>query len=614
MVISTYLFDRGSYNMNSDIKIYVSKHREFHTIQSDIIETIWCGNLSKKNKRSDSQGDNISNLNDKFCELTTLYWAWKNEKRKYFGFFHYRRFMSFNLNKTKNIYSEFYFDDETIKEHCLNDANIREIVNNYDLILPKKDTLNCSLYEQYKNSNGHFIEDLDLALEILISKYPNFKKWIEVTKKQNYIYFFNIFIAKNEIFNNYCEWLFPILFELNNKIDFQNRNFYSNRVVGFVAERLFNVYVNYLIDTQNVKYCELPIIFVKNEICLEQQVKKGNIPVVLACDDKYTKYAGLLIESILKNNISKKNYDFYIISNAISERNWNKLLILKNNHLHINEIIKIDAEKYFSNNNLNERNHLNKTTFLRLGILDFMKNFEKVIYLDCDTVVNNDLWNLFKIDISNYSIAAVLDTVHQSFYNIDINSKQNTNCNKIGIENKWNYFNAGVLLMNVKKMNQKISYKELLNDCVEKKYFWQDQDCLNVWFQNETLLIDNKWNCMSHSTDNINESFEINAPNDIFFKYKEAIKDPWIVHYAGRTIPTFCSNSYLDFVFWKYAKFSIFYEDLLRDMCLENNLILEKNIFQKKKKNNLIRRLVLKYKFLRIVLKPLIIIYIKIKK
>lgn len=564
--------------MNNKINIYVSMHKDFFIKETNIIKPVCCGSYKDTKKLCDSTGENISDLNKKFCELTTMYWAWKNQNSNYYGFFHYRRFLSFDESEKKYEVESYYFDDETISKHHLNDETISNVVNKYDLVIPKPSHSIANVYRQYKKSPGHNIEDFEKALKIILQKYPEYKKAIKKTLKKDKIYFFNMFIMKKEIFNDFCNWLFPILFELDKQIDWFKRDVYSYRAIGFVAERLFNIYLTKLkMHNKNLKIKELPILFIKNQTNPYPTPTNNSIPVVLACDNNYAKYAGAVIESVLKNNHSQSQYEFFIVSNSISDENKSKLNKLKQIYKTINSLTFIDGDKYINQYKLNERSYINKTTFLRLGILDFMRNYKKAIYLDCDIIVNDDLSKLFSVDIKDKSLAAALDTGHQSFYS-DQKSIQNKNCEKIGIKNKWNYFNAGILLMNIEKMRQKTTYNQLIKMCVENKYFWQDQDCLNVVFEDDVKLLDIKWNCFSHRVNKYTKVPETKAPAEVYNEYLKACENPSIVHYAGKTIPTFCNESNLEYFFWKNVKNSIFYEDLLREMTIEQSKKQKKKI------------------------------------
>jgi len=212
----------------NDIKIFTAFHKEFQIPKDDfhIPIHVWkaLSNIELPYEW-DNTWDNISKKNSNYCELTMLYWVWKNYKigdNDYVGLAHYRRL--FDVNTLKDIYR-------------------------YDIIVPKKHlltsfTTHISLESQYKLV--HIPEDFDLMKDILYSKYPEYKNYDYIFSKQHLFYlrwyFYNMFIMRYKLFLEYSERLFNILFEVENKIKISS-NSYQARVFWFMWERLFNIYM-----------------------------------------------------------------------------------------------------------------------------------------------------------------------------------------------------------------------------------------------------------------------------------------------------------------------------------------------------------------------------------
>lgn len=175
----------------------------------------------------DNIGDNISDKNKVFCELTALYWIWKNSDYEYVGLCHYRRF--FDIKDKEDIIS---------KEETKKTINILE---SGKIIVPKIAYLGRSIERQYKHNHDNFI--WDALINVLFEKYPDYKDIAEDVFKDNKMYPFNMFIAKKEFVNGYCEWLFNILFEVEKRVDIKNLNEYQLRYAGFLSERLFLIYL-----------------------------------------------------------------------------------------------------------------------------------------------------------------------------------------------------------------------------------------------------------------------------------------------------------------------------------------------------------------------------------
>lgn len=168
----------------------------------------------------DNTGDNISAKNREYCELTVLYWIWKNDTHPIVGLNHYRRLFKVNADK------------------------IPGILTGYDLIVPKAYFFRYSLEKEY--SLLHYKKDLDVLLKILHEKHPDWDKTVTSVFCNNQLIPYNMFIARKELINDYCEWLFPILFDLETRLNLSDYSDYQKRVFGFLAERLFTLYVRVL--------------------------------------------------------------------------------------------------------------------------------------------------------------------------------------------------------------------------------------------------------------------------------------------------------------------------------------------------------------------------------
>jgi len=167
----------------------------------------------------DNQGENISEKNRQYCELTALYWIWKNDASEYAGLCHYRRrFAVSNEQMSKLAQSDV---DVMVTVPVLNFPNVRQ---------------------QY--AMDHSGKDWDILLEAIDALCPAYKERMESVQNGNYYYAYNMFIARKEILEKYCEWLFPILQFCEEKIGSKSDS-YQNRYIGFLAERLLTVFLEY---------------------------------------------------------------------------------------------------------------------------------------------------------------------------------------------------------------------------------------------------------------------------------------------------------------------------------------------------------------------------------
>ncbi len=165
---------------------------------------------------TDSQGDNISKKNKKYCELTALYWIWKNDTAKYVGLSHYRR--RFEISEQMAAWLPESDIDVILTVPVLNISGVRQ---------------------QY--CMDHIASDWDIMMELLGYLHPNYLNTANKVQKGNYYYAYNMLIARKEILNQYCEWLFPILLCCEDKIG-ERQDAYQGRYLGFLAERLMTIF------------------------------------------------------------------------------------------------------------------------------------------------------------------------------------------------------------------------------------------------------------------------------------------------------------------------------------------------------------------------------------
>lgn len=205
----------------------------------------------------DNTGENISEINPNFCELTALYWMWKNSDADILGLVHYRRYMKDSFIENNIISNKW----EILKIDYIEDV----IINNEKTIfLPKMEKLICQKYkikfsvdmkEQFESN--HYKSDWLEIENIIESKFPEYLSSFKKAEKQTKISFYNMFIAHRDIVNAYCEWLFDILFELRGRLDISCYDSYQARVYGFISERLLNVYIYHHRKIYNIKNLDI---------------------------------------------------------------------------------------------------------------------------------------------------------------------------------------------------------------------------------------------------------------------------------------------------------------------------------------------------------------------
>lgn len=205
--------------------------------------------------------DNISAKNKSYCELTALYWAWKNIKKiypdlEYIGLNHYRRYFKFKLfSRIADFKSE-----KDVLQYKLNKKSILHTLQCKKSIISKQNYYPYCLAVDY--CTCHISEDLHAVEKIVHELYPEYDSVMyDFFYKNNKLSHYNMFISTWDLFDKYCTWLFSILAEAEKRIDISNYNEVQKRIWGYLAERLFNVYL--IKNKINVK--KLPLFVFNNK-------------------------------------------------------------------------------------------------------------------------------------------------------------------------------------------------------------------------------------------------------------------------------------------------------------------------------------------------------------
>lgn len=234
-----------------DIKILVAAHKKYWMPEDNVYLPLHVGREGKKDLgyTGDNTGDNISSKNPNYCELTGLYWAWKNLKCDYIGLCHYRRYFAHKPESSS-------VDDK--RKAIFSRTDYEQLLQEYDAILPKKRNYYIeTVRSQYEHA--HNKRDLDMVQDIIHEKYPDYDKAFETVMNSRKLYIYNMFAMKKRAFDEYCKWLFSILFELEQRVDISSYDAYNARVFGFLSERLFNVWL----EKQGLNVKEERIVFLE---------------------------------------------------------------------------------------------------------------------------------------------------------------------------------------------------------------------------------------------------------------------------------------------------------------------------------------------------------------
>lgn len=221
--------------MPADLTIAVASHKPYWMPQDSCYVPVWVGAAQRPDNapvgwaRDNEHPDNISEKNASYCELTALHWLWRTQDAQYLGLAHYRRHFSrgpFGAAKNRVAHQE----------------DLLKRLERVPLVLPRpRHYVIETNYSQY--AHAHHAQDLEAAREVLAELYPKVLKPWDESMKRTGGHRFNMMVARRDVLDAWCEFLFNVLGELELRIDTEGYSPNDQRVYGFVSERLLDPWI-----------------------------------------------------------------------------------------------------------------------------------------------------------------------------------------------------------------------------------------------------------------------------------------------------------------------------------------------------------------------------------
>lgn len=262
-----------------DLKILISCHKEITLPDSEVYLPVQVGaaNTSKRlpGMQPDNEGENISDRNFTFCELTAQYWAWKNLQADYVGLCHYRRFFYFDDGKYRiNDHQQIEADalsEYSIRDFRLNDTElIQREIEGFDLIsAPLWDVSKTiapggvkSTVAEHMIAYGLFEkEDLDMLRSIVAERQPSFLSYFDAYVNGKKYRGYSCYVMRRDLFDRFCTFEFDVLQAFDAQFDYENLTRTKKRICGYFGEILYSVFVEYVCAEGKTKFKEVPLVF-----------------------------------------------------------------------------------------------------------------------------------------------------------------------------------------------------------------------------------------------------------------------------------------------------------------------------------------------------------------
>ena len=299
------------------IKLIVTYHSEGTPLKSDVLLPVQAGCAAIQKRYAgmlhDDEGDNISEKNKCYNELTAQYWIWKNYDKignpDYVGFMHYRRHFMFDgwRGKKENLWlpgGEVFkvpFISAKYLKH-LKRKSIKKLLIDNDVLIIKPYDVRClgrhSLREQYGHLPGQEIENFDIMIETAKVMAPEYLYEIEMVEHGSIQCLCNMFVMPKNLFFEYNQFLFPIVSKIDSLIDSSEKSDSSLRFIGFLSEFLFSVFIFHVHRQGKYRIKELPCSYILN-----------STEIILHPRTDFLKY--YILSKFCRGEISKKYTEKY---------------------------------------------------------------------------------------------------------------------------------------------------------------------------------------------------------------------------------------------------------------------------------------------------------------
>lgn len=525
----------------------------------------------------DDDGENISERNPMYSELTAQYWAWKNADADYYGFAQYRRYFDFTSTPhAEDEHGEIpatFIDDQSIAEYGLDDGTIAHAVEGWDIVTLEPTDVRrldgfLNLKEQWDSDHHLYLRDLRHMYDLLCARHPEYKEDADAVLNGNTVLLNNMFIMRKPLFHAYCEWLFPLLEEFVAGWDHAHADIETLRTPGHLAERLLTIFVAHLkrvglpdatgMPARSPKIKQLRCVrFSHPEPFLPLEPLDTNprftVPVIFAADDDYVPVLTAAVTSMLRNASTDRHYDVIVLERDIAEENKQTITAFLSQFP--NATIRFyDVSRAVAGYHLISHDHrIGAETYYRFVIQDALPFYTKVLYLDCDLAVNGDIAELYDTDLGDATIGAVPDLDFIGNLNTKHSHTAEYAANQLHLKDPFHYFQTGVLVMDLERMRELHTVPEWLELAQRPGLLHNDQDILNMECEGDVYQLPYEWNVLHNCGDRMHGIFD-HAPAADYLGYLESRQAPKIVHYAGPDKPW--TNPWCDFgpLFWQYAR------------------------------------------------------------
>lgn len=576
----------------ADIKIAVACHKPSELPNNSIYCPVQVGSAIAKTRmsgmRHDDEGENISDKNASYCELTAQYWAWKNLSADYLGLCHYRRYLTFpegnyELDERRQIQAGI-LDEYNMKRFGLLDESLMHaVIEDNDCVVGELEDvsgLNTPRGKQktaYQHWAAHDrdlinVHDLDRLIELVDELYPQYSEDMHEYLSGKLFLGYNCFVMRSELFDQLCSFEFDVLEKLEGQVELVNYNQMRTRIFGFMAEILYSVFIYHLEKTgHRVKH--VPLVYFNETDPVETLTPspvEGAIPVVVNLVDELLDQSILdvTIRSFVETCNPDTNYDLLVVQKGISA-------FLKNQLTHLCEDAKnvslrfVDAEKL--NVGLFERaghceiklrgQRIKKSIDIEALLPWILPAYSKVVSVEWHTLFLKPVDELWNFPIEEGCVLAAsrslidLARINTATDGLFLHAKRD-----MKMEDPYRFFDSSVMLLDLERMRNDADKEKLVVLAQAQRFQMGANELMNAVYEGRVSYFGFEWSYPALS-DSWRKNLAPAAPLQVFKDY-QGVDEPRILQYDRGMLASPLSNE-CSALFWSLAKRGHFYEQIL---------------------------------------------------
>ena len=489
----------------------------------------------------DDTGTHISELNPAYCELTALYWAWKNDADStHIGLMHYRRALDVAGTAAGDEAELFVPRFDIPSWLAATETWLAGAGAAADLVLPHPHRMTLSVRENFALRAQP--ADLELTRDIVAADHPDWLADFDAVMAGTEFYLGNICLMRRDLLHRYCAWLFDILEKVRTaEVDRSHYSPYQSRYLGFISERLLTVFVRRIardegVTPRHVHILNLSRASVTPWIADASLNGPAHVNVAFAADRAYLPHTAAMVRSMLDHAAPDRQLNLFFLHSDIADADLDLLAEVTASRP-LTRLHLVNAQDPFAAAFRSASRAPSNATYNRFLLFDLLPGLDRLLYVDVDTIWLADVAEVFDTEMGDHQLAAVPDwimtrtvngptsTAHPGIADLGTYQREVLGLSEAQMRG---YVNAGLLLFNFAAMDVKATGARLIEMARTGQYLFRDQDILNAHFRDSLLHLAPEWNVFNSAPEAYSRVPAANHATAM-----AARRAPKLIHYAA---------------------------------------------------------------------------------